>query len=201
MLYDENNKLNRRDVIRGTGAITIASLLAPNAIEAATAPFGGTSASRDSAPLGQRIRGFQHFGMTVQNMDRAFEFYTEILGGTEIMRDGDFHGERIHNTLMLNDEIEAIAQKVNPVTIGVPDLRGGQQRLDVRFVQFDTWSWSYCTIVRAPSHRAPELPGRLRTTIEARRIQDRFISVSICGMTSTSTSSSMISRPSPCGVE
>ena len=28
MLYDENNKLNRRDVIRGTGAITIASLLA-----------------------------------------------------------------------------------------------------------------------------------------------------------------------------
>jgi len=28
-------------------------------------------------------------------------------------------------------------QKINPVTIGVPDLRGGQQRLDVRFVQFD----------------------------------------------------------------
>jgi hypothetical protein len=23
-------------------------------------------------------------------MDRAFEFYTEVLGGTEIMRDGDF---------------------------------------------------------------------------------------------------------------
>ena len=87
--------------------------------------------------MGQRIRGFQHFGMTVQNMDRAFEFYTEILGGTEIMRDGDFHGEKIHNTLMLNDEIEAFEQKINPVTIGVPDLRGGEQRLDVRFIQFD----------------------------------------------------------------
>jgi catechol 2,3-dioxygenase-like lactoylglutathione lyase family enzyme len=106
-------------------------------MEAAIAPFESTSAARDNAPLGQRIRGFQHFGMTVQNMDRAFEFYTEILGGTEIMRDGDFHGEKIHNTLMLNDEIEAIEQKINPVTIGVPDLRGGQQRLDVRFVQFD----------------------------------------------------------------
>ena len=93
--------------------------------------------SRDSGSLGQRIRGFQHFGMTVQSMDRAFEFYTEILGGTEIMRDGDFHGEKIHNTLMLNDEIEAFEQKINPVTIGVPDLRDGKQRLDVRFIQFD----------------------------------------------------------------
>ena len=26
---------------------------------------------------------------------------------------------------------------VNPRTIGVPDLRGGEQRLDVRFIQFD----------------------------------------------------------------
>ena len=100
-------------------------------------PSKSISVDRGSAPLGKRIRGFQHFGMTVQNMDRAFEFYTEILGGTEIMRDGDFHGDRIHNTLMLNDEIEAIEQKINPVTIGVPDLRGGQQRLNVRFIQFD----------------------------------------------------------------
>ena len=70
-------------------------------------------------------------------MDRAFEFYTEILGGTEIMRDGDFHGEKIHNTLLLNDELEARALAINPATIGVPDLRGGSQRLDVRFLQFD----------------------------------------------------------------
>jgi catechol 2,3-dioxygenase-like lactoylglutathione lyase family enzyme len=96
-----------------------------------------TRGNWDSAPLGKRIRGVQHFGMTVQNMDRAFEFYTDILGGTEIMRDGDFHGEKIHNTLMLNDEIEAFEQKINPATIGIPDLRGGTQRLDVRFIQFD----------------------------------------------------------------
>jgi catechol 2,3-dioxygenase-like lactoylglutathione lyase family enzyme len=93
--------------------------------------------ARDDGPLGQRIRGFQHFGMTVQNMNRAYEFYTDVLGGTEIMRDGDFQGEKMHNTLLLNDEIEAIEKRINPATIGVPDLRGGQQRLDLRYIQFD----------------------------------------------------------------
>ncbi|WP_291173734.1 VOC family protein [Hyphomicrobium sp.] len=79
----------------------------------------------------------QHFGLTVQKMDRAFEFYTEVLGGTEIMRDGDFHGERIHNTLLTDQEIEAHVRQVNPRTMGIPDLRDGAQRLDVRFIQFD----------------------------------------------------------------
>jgi catechol 2,3-dioxygenase-like lactoylglutathione lyase family enzyme len=138
MIHDENNALTRREVIRGTGAITIASLVASaSGIERVTPAAQNKSASKDSAPLGQRIRGFQHFEMTVQSMDRAFAFYTKILGGTEIMQDGDFHGEKIHNTLMLNDEIEAIEHKLSPMTIGVPDLRGGQQRLDVPFIQFD----------------------------------------------------------------
>jgi catechol 2,3-dioxygenase-like lactoylglutathione lyase family enzyme len=79
----------------------------------------------------------QHFGLTVQNMDRAFAFYTEVLGGTEVMRDGDFHGERIHNTLLTDQEIEARIRRVNPLTMGIPDLKGGAQRLDVRFIQFD----------------------------------------------------------------
>ena len=91
----------------------------------------------DSAALGARLQGVQHFGVTVQNMDRAFEFYTEVLGGNEVMRDGDFHGETIHNTLLIDQEIVARERKVNPRTIGVPDLKGGEQRLDVRFVQFD----------------------------------------------------------------
>ena len=176
------NKLSRREVIRGIGAITIASVVAPTAaIEAATAPFEGASANSDSAPLGQRIRGFQHFGMTVQNMDRAFEFYTEVLGGTEIMRDGDFHGEKIHNTLMLNDEIEAFEQKINPVTIGVPDLRGGQQRLDVRFVQFDNMvlellhyrensqpPGSGASWAPAHNHRSPAYPRSLHLCFHLR---------------------------------
>jgi hypothetical protein len=70
-------------------------------------------------------------------MDRAFEFYTEVLGGTEVMRDGDFQGERIHNTLLTGEEIVARERGVNPRTMGVPDLKGGAQRLDVRFIQFD----------------------------------------------------------------
>ena len=70
-------------------------------------------------------------------MDRAFAFYTEVLGGTEVMRDGDFQGERIHNTLLTDQEIEARVRQVNPRTLGVPDLKGGAQRLDVRFIQFD----------------------------------------------------------------
>ncbi|HEY1142208.1 MAG TPA: VOC family protein, partial [Lysobacter sp.] len=93
--------------------------------------------ARNNGPLGARLQGVQHFGLTVQNMDRAFEFYTEVLGGTEVMRDGDFHGERIHNTLLTDQVIESNARGVNPVTMGVPDLRSGAQRLDVRFVQFD----------------------------------------------------------------
>jgi len=93
--------------------------------------------NRGNGTLRARLQGVQHFGVTVQNMDRAFEFYTEVLGGDEVMRDGDFRGEQIHNTLMADQEIVAWERKVNPRTIGVPDLKGGEQRLDVRFVQFD----------------------------------------------------------------
>jgi catechol 2,3-dioxygenase-like lactoylglutathione lyase family enzyme len=95
------------------------------------------STTPDRGPLGARLQGVQHFGLTVQNMDRAYEFYTQVLGGTEIMRDGDFQGERIHNTLLTDQDLEARERRVNPRTMGVPDLRGGGQRLDVRFIQFD----------------------------------------------------------------
>jgi catechol 2,3-dioxygenase-like lactoylglutathione lyase family enzyme len=93
----------------------------------------------DDTPLGGRLQGAQHFGLTVQNMDRAFEFYTEVLGGAEIMRDGDFHGGPIHNTILADQEIIAHELKVDPRTMGVPDLKDGAQRLDVRFVQFDNF--------------------------------------------------------------
>ena len=43
----------------------------------------------------------------------------------------------MQNTLLADQEIEANARGVNPRTIGVPDLRSGAQRLDVRFIQFD----------------------------------------------------------------
>lgn len=137
--------LDRRDVLRAAGgaaiggvaATTLATSVPAFAQSTASPSRGAVTGDRDSAPLGARLQGVQHFGITVHNMDRAFEFYTEVLGGNEIMRDGDFHGEKIHNTLMTDQEIVARERKVNPRTIGVPDLKGGDQRLDVRFVQFD----------------------------------------------------------------
>jgi len=137
--------LDRRDALRAAGGAAIGGVAAtalamsvPAFAQSTASPSRGVvTGDRDSAPLGARLQGVQHFGVTVHNMDRAFEFYTEVLGGNEIMRDGDFHGEKIHNTLMTDQEIVARERKVNPRTIGVPDLKGGDQRLDVRFVQFD----------------------------------------------------------------
>lgn len=122
-------QLERRDLLLAAGAAALAGLAGTATSARAAAP--------DDAPRGARLQGVQHFGVTVQNMDRAFEFYTEVLGGTEIMRDGDFQGERIHNTLLTDQEILARERQVNPRTLGVPDLAAGAQRLDVRFVQFD----------------------------------------------------------------
>jgi catechol 2,3-dioxygenase-like lactoylglutathione lyase family enzyme len=131
---------SRREILRAAGVVAVGGLaiVAPVMGRAASGDttVGGTT-NRVDGPLGARLQGVQHFGLTVQDMDRAFAFYTEVLGGTEVMRDGDFHGERIHNTLLTDQEIEAKERNVNPLTIGVPDLRGGTQRLDVRFVQFD----------------------------------------------------------------
>jgi catechol 2,3-dioxygenase-like lactoylglutathione lyase family enzyme len=131
--------MKRRDMLRAGGAAMVAGMAVAGLSTAAAAQVGGSAstAARNVAPLGARLQGVQHFGLTVQNMDRAFAFYTEVLGGTEVMRDGDFQGERIHNTLLTDQEIEARQRRVNPRTMGVPDLKGGAQRLDVRFIQFD----------------------------------------------------------------
>jgi catechol 2,3-dioxygenase-like lactoylglutathione lyase family enzyme len=131
--------VQRRGVIQAAGFAVMGGLLANGMSPANAAPATSAtkSAARNNGPLGARLQGVQHFGLTVQDMERAFEFYTEVLGGTEVMRDGDFHGERIHNTLLTDQEIEARARQVNPRAMGIPDLRGGAQRLDVRFIQFD----------------------------------------------------------------
>jgi catechol 2,3-dioxygenase-like lactoylglutathione lyase family enzyme len=136
--HRDDTDQQRRGVLRAVVAATLGGLAASVAAPAVAQDTRRASAKPPkNAPLGARLQGVQHFGLTVQNMDRAFAFYTEVLGGTEVMRDGDFQGERIHNTLLTDQEIEARARRVNPRTLGVPDLRGGAQRLDVRFIQFD----------------------------------------------------------------
>jgi len=139
----ESDPINtdRRDLLQSAGGVIITGLAAAGATLADPAmaqPVRRMSAAeRNSAPLGRRLQGVQHFGVTVQNMDRAFEFYTEVLGGTEVMRDGDFQGEKIHDTLLLDQDLIALEKKIDPRTMGVADLKSGSQRLDVRFVQFD----------------------------------------------------------------
>ena len=127
----------RRDLLRTTGTAVLAGLTAATIPGTLSAASQVAATTRVPGSLGARLQGVQHFGLTVQNMDRAFEFYTEVLGGNEVMRDGDFQGERIHNTLLTDEDILARERGVNPRTRGIPDLRGGTQRLDVRFVQFD----------------------------------------------------------------
>ena len=131
----------RRAVLQDAGAAVVGGLAVSATPSAAagepSALPSAEPAGRAAAPLGVRLQGVQHVGLTVQNMERAFAFYTEVLGGTEVLRDGDFQGERIHNTLLTDLEIEARTRQVNPRSLGVPDLRSGSQRLDVRFVQFD----------------------------------------------------------------
>jgi catechol 2,3-dioxygenase-like lactoylglutathione lyase family enzyme len=132
--------LKRWAILQTAGAAMVGGLTASGTLAtpaAAQAGPGTGLGARNSGPLGARLQGVQHFGLTVQSMKRAFEFYTEVLGGTEVMRDGDFSGERIHNTLLTDQEIEARVRQVNLRTMGIPDLRGGAQRLDVRFIQFD----------------------------------------------------------------
>ncbi|HEY1149887.1 MAG TPA: VOC family protein [Pseudoduganella sp.] len=127
----------RRELIRAAGLVAAAGIAGISAIAPATAAPPTPTPAGNRGVLGARLQGVQHFGITVQNMDRAYEFYTQVLGGTEIMRDGDFQGDVIHNTLLLAEELEAAERHVNPRTLGIPDLRGGSQRLDVRFIQFD----------------------------------------------------------------
>ncbi|WP_342246779.1 VOC family protein [Pseudomonas sp. OTU5201] len=126
----------RRELLRATGIVTLGGVLG-SSLWLTLPPRAEAANATGETSLGSRLRGVQHFGITVQNMDRAYEFYTEVLGGTEIMRDGDFFGDRIQNTLLLTEEVQAVADGVNPRTLGIPDLRGGAQRLDVRFIQFD----------------------------------------------------------------
>lgn len=135
---NDATNLDRRDLLRATGAALAVG--ATGAIAGPAAAQTGrrmSAAARNTAPLGLRLQGVQHFGLTVQNMERAYEFYTEVLSGTEVFRHGDFQGDAVQNTLLADQEIVANELGVNPRTIGVPDLRGGAQRLDVRFIQFD----------------------------------------------------------------
>ena len=131
--------LPRRAILQAAGSVIVGGLAmsSPAVSAAAQSAPRTTSGGPGNRPVGARLQGVQHFGLTVQNMARAYEFYTEVLGGTKVFFHGDFQGDGVQNTLLADQEIVANELKVDPRTLGIPDLRSGQQRLDVRFVQFD----------------------------------------------------------------
>jgi hypothetical protein len=114
------SRVDRRELFPVAGAALAASVTLATSSKAQSKGWPKMNAI-DDTPVGARLQGAQHFGLTVQNMDRAFEFYTEVLGGAEIMRDGDFYSEPIHNTPLADQEIIAHELRVDPRTIGVPD--------------------------------------------------------------------------------
>jgi catechol 2,3-dioxygenase-like lactoylglutathione lyase family enzyme len=87
--------------------------------------------------LGRYLQGVQHFGITVYDMEKSMEFYTEVLGGKVAVQGDGFFGEIMQNTLFQADELEAQAKGIDPKSLGVPDVRDGtKETLDVRFVSF-----------------------------------------------------------------
>jgi catechol 2,3-dioxygenase-like lactoylglutathione lyase family enzyme len=93
---------------------------------------------RQGAPgLGHDLQGVQHFGITVDDMAKSIEVYTEVLGGRIALRGDSFYGEALHNTLFQKEQIEALEKGLNPRRPGVRDLKTGQKEvLDVCFILF-----------------------------------------------------------------
>ena len=78
--------------------------------------------------LDRQIFGVHHIGITVEDMAKALEFYTEVLGGKVIAEILNIEGDGMQNTLLQKEELDASAP--------VPDLRTGKQKLDIVLVQF-----------------------------------------------------------------
>ncbi|MBE9229231.1 nuclear transport factor 2 family protein [Phormidium sp. LEGE 05292] len=87
--------------------------------------------------LSQYLQGVQHFGITVDDMEKALEFYVGILGGKVAIGGNGFYGEDLQNLMFQKEQLEAIEKGINPKCIGVPNiLNGTEEALDVRFISF-----------------------------------------------------------------
>jgi catechol 2,3-dioxygenase-like lactoylglutathione lyase family enzyme len=83
------------------------------------------------------LQGVQHFGLTVDDLDRSVEFYVEVLGGKLALSGDGFSGEELYHTLFQKDYLDAARRGIDPRTLGVVDLRDGSRAvLDVRIISF-----------------------------------------------------------------
>ncbi len=110
--------------------------------EDVVALMNGTELKPQSSPasnagLGHYLQGVQHFGVTVDDMAQAVEFYTEVLGGKLVVSEDELVGDKAQNTLFQQEELEAIAAGIDPDKADIPHLRSGEeQALDVKFISF-----------------------------------------------------------------
>lgn len=87
--------------------------------------------------LGNFLQGVQHFGVTVDDLEKSIEFYTEVLGGKLAVSGDNFTGNVLQNTMFQKEELDAIELGHNPSTAKVPDVRdGSKESLDIRFISF-----------------------------------------------------------------
>jgi len=83
------------------------------------------------------LRGVQHFGLTVEDLDKSVEFYVEVLGGKLALSGDGFFGEELYHTLFQKDYLDAARRSIDPQALGVVDLRDGSKALlDVRIISF-----------------------------------------------------------------
>lgn len=84
------------------------------------------------------LKGVNHIGITVEDIEKSLEFYTEVLGGTLIVQGTGIASDMMHNTLLQKEELDALELGIEDLRIiGVPNLREGKDDLDVYFIQFD----------------------------------------------------------------
>ncbi|MEB3310934.1 MAG: AtaL-like protein [Snowella sp.] len=96
-----------------------------------------STSTATKSSLGKYLQGVQHFGITVNDLDKALEFYIEVLGGRLAIGGDGFIGDELHNLLFQKEDLEAAQQHINPRNIGIPSIRdGSQDALDVRFISF-----------------------------------------------------------------
>ncbi len=86
--------------------------------------------------LGHYLQGVQHLGVTVEDMAKSIEFYTEVLGGKLVIAEHDLVGDGMQNTLFQKEELDAIAQGLDLKAFDVPNLRDTQAALDIKFISF-----------------------------------------------------------------
>jgi catechol 2,3-dioxygenase-like lactoylglutathione lyase family enzyme len=87
--------------------------------------------------IGNYIYGVHHTGITVENLEKSIEFYTELLGGVLVYKRAGFIHEVMQNTLFQKEELDAKFQGLNPRTLGVPDIRdGSKEAMDICFISF-----------------------------------------------------------------